>query len=516
MGLGDILNGIPVIGHAKAGLHALSGDRYEAAEAFKAANRTTVVMAGGAAGAMVGGPAGMIGGAIAAGSAVDGISSVANHRAEGVFDGIKDVAHDITKGKLPIKSVIKTGLYVGSDALSGATGGSIAANIPKEIGKSLVKDAVTVVAKSTTKAMVATAAAGRTTREVAKAIEHNECSGGSSSSGSSSRNSGNSNKNTSSTGSKSSKSNSNSGTNTNKSTNTSTNSGSGGQPPQNNKNNPNSGHQTNQTNTESHFDVFFRLFGKMITSLNDIQIAGVHLFREITSGQPTDRARKNSLKKLIQALRNDGIIERVIETVENIFKQLDRSEVTFANFMYLTEMVASYVTDRLARRHEMQSSRNPQTPFHQRRAENLKIVLKEILEPGSANNILNIFRSLRTHILEAWTNLQPTFASIITAVTHYFKHKFVPASSRVLSIHEYFQLIRSIMPRVLNSPQYGELQAGIRSRLVYDVYRSEFGRRVRIVLQVQNNTIILSSCHILDVIVCFDDKDGNEEFDPTY
>ncbi|CAG9796232.1 unnamed protein product [Diatraea saccharalis] len=85
MGLGDILNGIPVIGHAKSGLHALSGNRYAADEAFKAANRTTVGMAADAAGGIVGGPAGMIGGAIAAGSAVDGVLSVANRRATRVL-----------------------------------------------------------------------------------------------------------------------------------------------------------------------------------------------------------------------------------------------------------------------------------------------------------------------------------------------------------------------------------------------------------------------------------------------
>lgn len=74
---------------------------------------------------------------------------------------------------------------------------------------------------------------------------------------------------------------------------------------------------------------------------------------EISCDLPTDRARKNTLKKLIQGLREDGIAERVFETVRNIFERLDRSEVTFQNFLNLCEMVATHVNDKLARRHEM-------------------------------------------------------------------------------------------------------------------------------------------------------------------
>ncbi|CAH0403500.1 unnamed protein product [Chilo suppressalis] len=508
MGLGNVINSIPVFGHIKAGVHVLTGDTREAAEAFHAANRSTAVVAGGAAGAIVGGPAGMIGGAIAAGTACDGVSSVANHRAEGVFEGLRDIGRDISDGKVPVKSVLKTGLYVGADALSGATGGSVAANIPKAVGKSLLKDAVTVVAKSTTQAMVASTAGGRATREIANTLHSSGSSGGSSSY---------TYNNTTTSGNSSSNSNSNSGnkSQSNKTNSNSSSSGGGGQPPQNNKNNPNkTEHEKDQTSADSHLQVFYRLFGNNITSLEDIQIAGVDIFSEISG----DRARKNTLKKLIAALRDNNILERVIETVQNIFKNFDRSEVTFQNFMYLTEMVSTYITERLARRQEMQISKEPRPRlnFHLRRAENLRIVLQEILEPGSARNILNIFGSLRTHIEQAWRNITPTFANIIAAVTHYFKHKFVPASVRVLSISEYFALINSILPRVLRSSQYGEMVSGTRRRLLYDVYRSEYGRRVRIVLQVQGGVIVLSSCHILDVIVNFDDKDGNEQFDPDY
>lgn len=108
--------------------------------------------------------------------------------------------------------------------------------------------------------------------------------------------------------------------------------------------------------------------------------------------------------------------------------------------------------------------------------------------------------------------MSPTFSSVYAAVYHYFKHKFVPFSIDVLTIEEYFGLIRSLMPRLMDSSQYRELQTGTRRRLVYDIYLERFGRRVRIVLQVQNFVIVISSCHILDILIP-GDCEGTEEFD---
>ncbi|CAH0403501.1 unnamed protein product [Chilo suppressalis] len=138
MGFGNVINSIPVFGHIKAGVHMLTGNPREAAEATHAANRSTAAVAGGAATAVVVGPIGMIFGAIAAGTTVYFIYSLANNSAVGVFDELEDTDKDICKNEFPRTSLLKTGLHVGADALSGATGGNVAANIPKALAAVVV------------------------------------------------------------------------------------------------------------------------------------------------------------------------------------------------------------------------------------------------------------------------------------------------------------------------------------------------------------------------------------------
>lgn len=70
-----ILNGTPVIGHAKAMAHYAMGNPVEGNKAMKAATRTTGIISGGTIGMTIGGPQLAVVGGIAGGVAVDHIAT---------------------------------------------------------------------------------------------------------------------------------------------------------------------------------------------------------------------------------------------------------------------------------------------------------------------------------------------------------------------------------------------------------------------------------------------------------
>jgi hypothetical protein len=70
-----ILNGTPVIGHAKAMAHYVMGNPKAGNKAIKAASRTVGVLTGATLGMAAGGPAGAFGGGIVGGIYVDGITT---------------------------------------------------------------------------------------------------------------------------------------------------------------------------------------------------------------------------------------------------------------------------------------------------------------------------------------------------------------------------------------------------------------------------------------------------------
>jgi len=89
----DILNGIPVVGHAKGAYHHAKGDEEARDAAVTAASRTTCVMLGGAAGFAVGGPAGVAVGAIAGGAGADGCITAVQSGAKGEYRPAGYVRH---------------------------------------------------------------------------------------------------------------------------------------------------------------------------------------------------------------------------------------------------------------------------------------------------------------------------------------------------------------------------------------------------------------------------------------
>lgn len=66
-----LLNGFPIVGHIKGGIHYVAGDPEGGDAAIKAASHTSAVMAGGAIGFLMGGPFGAVAVGIGSGAAMD-------------------------------------------------------------------------------------------------------------------------------------------------------------------------------------------------------------------------------------------------------------------------------------------------------------------------------------------------------------------------------------------------------------------------------------------------------------
>ena len=86
-----ILNGTPVIGHAKAIAHYAMGNPKDGNKAMKASSRSVGVLTGATLGLTAGGPLGAFGGGIAGGMYIDGITTqvesaiTSEYRPNGVF-----------------------------------------------------------------------------------------------------------------------------------------------------------------------------------------------------------------------------------------------------------------------------------------------------------------------------------------------------------------------------------------------------------------------------------------------
>jgi hypothetical protein len=68
-----VVDSLPVVGHAKGGIHYAIGQRERGDAIMKSASRSVGVIAGGTGGFFVGGPVGAVAGGVAGGAAVDGI-----------------------------------------------------------------------------------------------------------------------------------------------------------------------------------------------------------------------------------------------------------------------------------------------------------------------------------------------------------------------------------------------------------------------------------------------------------
>ena len=116
-----ILNGTPVIGHAKAMAHYVMGDQDSGNKALKAATRSMAVVSGGAAGMVAGGPKLAVMGGIAGGAAVDALATkiestlAKEYRPNGIFY----TKERIKKGQANVSEVFDA---VASIAMDGTAG----------------------------------------------------------------------------------------------------------------------------------------------------------------------------------------------------------------------------------------------------------------------------------------------------------------------------------------------------------------------------------------------------------
>ncbi|CAL2036653.1 unnamed protein product [Caenorhabditis brenneri] len=125
--LSNFADGVPVVGHAKGAVHHILGDHEGGNKALVAATRTTGVMAGGAAGLLVGGPVGAVAAGIATGGALDGAATLGSslregeYKPEGVFASVQEVIENPSGG-----AVFDTLAIPVFDGLAGYQGGKIA------------------------------------------------------------------------------------------------------------------------------------------------------------------------------------------------------------------------------------------------------------------------------------------------------------------------------------------------------------------------------------------------------
>lgn len=491
--LGNFLNALPIIGHAKAIIHYATGDSYNGDQAMYSATRTSAVMAGGVLG-IVGGPVGVLAGATGAGLATDTIMSIATNKPTGIIEGVNNIHTDVVNGDVPIRSIFQTGLYVGGDVLSGFGGSTIVSGVANSAGKSVVKNVAVQVLKTPAVNMVA---AGSLTHNLANSSPNSSAnrstSGGSSSSGT---RGGNPSQRPQS-----------------KTNNTSeavycygyVRTGSGSQPPQEpNKNNKKSDHEKAQN--ESHLTIFLQIFD--VSSLDDVLVGGVYIFRNLSAGQMKE------LKKRIKQLRMNRLLRRVIETVRNLFNAINPSDRTFQNFLSLVQFVAAYLGEQVAQRTEAQKGVGTSRPFEERVEENIQIESGSIMRRGSPNNILAVFTQLYREIQTF--SCHPAFRNVYSAVYHYFKHRVIEQTGDSLTVSNYYNIIDILLKRVKALNQYQHLLSSghPRRELVFDRVIRLFGTlvRIRIVLKIQDGKLELSSCYPMDVDV--DGDEGDEYIDP--
>jgi len=159
----DASKAVPVVGHTRALVHKIQGDDKAADECFKASNRTSAGIAGGAAGFCVGGPMGAAGGALAATAAMDAthttIDSINNNKftSHGLFNNAEKFVQDPTD----VGNLFDTALDV-SLTLSGGNG------FGKEIGKKLAKKQLQNSLKNVGKVAIKESAKGYRPRQWAK------------------------------------------------------------------------------------------------------------------------------------------------------------------------------------------------------------------------------------------------------------------------------------------------------------------------------------------------------------
>jgi hypothetical protein len=139
-----ILNGTPVIGHAKAMAHYVMGDSQSGNQALKAATRTMGILTGGSVGMTVAGPTGAFAGGIAGGAAIDALSTKIESAIANEYrpNGVIYFKERIEKGDVSAAEIFDAACGIAMDGLAGyVVGKSKAASKPPVQAKQIVPEA---------------------------------------------------------------------------------------------------------------------------------------------------------------------------------------------------------------------------------------------------------------------------------------------------------------------------------------------------------------------------------------
>lgn len=120
-----ILNGTPVIGHAKAMAHYVMGDTQSGNQALKASTRTMGVISGGSIGMAMGGPTFAFAGGIAGGATVDAISTKVESALTNEYrpNGVFYFKERIEKGEVTAAEAFDAASGFAMDGLAGYVAG---------------------------------------------------------------------------------------------------------------------------------------------------------------------------------------------------------------------------------------------------------------------------------------------------------------------------------------------------------------------------------------------------------
>ena len=117
----NAVDGIPLVGHVKGGIHYLAGDKEGGHNAMKSATRTTGVVAGGVGGFIAGGPAGAIGLSIYCGAMTDVCTSALTNKPSGYCAAIGNAIDNPNPG-----DIFDLCLMPIADGLTGYSAGNLA------------------------------------------------------------------------------------------------------------------------------------------------------------------------------------------------------------------------------------------------------------------------------------------------------------------------------------------------------------------------------------------------------
>lgn len=527
--ISNVLDAIPIVGHAKGVIHYVVGDKEGGDKAMYQSTRTSAVIAGGVVGGVVGGPAGAVGGAIYGGSLTDIAASGAMGKPQGFVKDCVNVGTDIQHGRNPAVSLLVTGAHVGLDAvgglgmggLSSATANSVGKKIASNVGEEIIEKSVKITAEEMAKltarkvsetvvkntvektaenAMIQAlcVTAHITERAALETIEEEQAKKNAEQKKGETKatkkenvkNTDKKNEGEKETGKKTTQSGKNAET------------GSGSQPPEEKKDN----NKKDGCNNPNNFSDFLKLLKEILEIIcrkeNREKIYKV--FETLSPGQ------RKSVVKLIKKLNYYGATEKVLKLVIQIFGRFFPSDFTFVNFLSLMEFVKTYIVNEIEEKC-MVSLGTEATPlteqFKQLVTDHMNVVTSDF---DILRKLLDTFNDIRVKIEaeNASKPVDPNFRDIFSAVYHYFKHKIVPGST--LSVNQYYEWIRYLLRKVKRLPEWSHLgdPQNPRNEIVYELYVVAFGKRIRIVVKFQGGRIVLSSCYVVS-----DDFDDDEDGD---